>query len=243
MQTSVPRSSTASIPSSAVHDAQAPADVGVEAPVRGRARWTALLLPVAVGLVLGPLDLLLQHVLSYPFANLANSPATWALVAFAVGWSVRGGSRWWPPVAGTVAMLLAVESYYLAAVVALGDDVSTLTNGAALVWLALGVGAGVVFGTAGAWARSGHVWRGPVGTAAAVGVLLAEGLLDVARAVGAGADPAWRQDLLQTAVVLVVLAAVAAVLTGRSARQRLVGSLLALGVALVGALAASTLLL
>ena len=203
-----------------------------------RSRWTRVLVPVVVGLALGPLDLLLQHVLPYPFANLANSSAVWALVAFAVGWSVRG--RWWPPVAGTLCLLLAVEGYYLTAVLTLGDDPATLTNQAAQTWLALAVGAGVVFGTAGAWASSGHRWRGPLGTAAAVGVLLAEAWLDLARASGAGDDVTYRHDLVQTALVLLVLAAVAAVLAGRSAGQRIAGSALALGVALLGALALST---
>jgi len=196
-----------------------------------------VLIAVVVGLVLGPVDLLLQRVLPYPFANLANSPAVWALVAFAVGWSGRVRGRWWPVVAATIAMLLAVESYYLAAVLALGDDVSTMTNSAALLWLALAVGAGVVFGTAGSWARSAHPWRGPVGTAAAVGVLLAEAAFKLTLSWGPSADEAYRHDAIQTAVLLVLLAAVTGVVAGRSATQRLVGSLLALGLALVGALA------
>jgi hypothetical protein len=206
----------------------------------GRPRWTPVLVPVVVGLALGPLDLLLQHVLPYPFANLANSAAIWALVAFGVGWSDRIRGRWWPAVAGTLTLLLAVEGYYATAVLALGDDPSTLTDHAALVWLALAVGAGVGFGTAGAWARSGHPWRGPLGTAAAVGVLLAEAWLDLSRFAGAGDDTTYRHDLVQTALVLLVLAAAAAVLAGRSARQRIIGAALALVLALAGALALST---
>ena len=66
--------------------------------------------------------------------------------------SAAAGGR---PLAGTLTLLLAVEGYYATAVLALGDDPSTLTNSAALLWLALAVGAGVVFGTAGAWARIG----------------------------------------------------------------------------------------
>lgn len=192
-------------------------------------------MPVVVGLALGPVDLLLQHVLPYPVANLANSSAVWALVAFAVGWSVRG--RWWPPVAGTLALLLAVEGYYLTAVLTLGDDWSTLTNGAAQVWLVLAVGAGVVLGTAGAWARSAHAWRGPLGSATVVAVVLAEAWLNLSRLSDAGDDTAYRHDLAQTAVLLLVLAVPVAVLAGRSAHQRVVGAVLALALALVGALA------
>jgi hypothetical protein len=210
-------------------------------PRTARPRWTSVLVPVVVGLALGPLDLVLQHVLPYPFANLANSPAAWALVAFGVGWSDRIRGRVWPAVAGVLTLLLAVEGYYATAVVALGDDVSTLTNRAALAWLALAVVAGAVFGTAGAWARSAHPWRGPLGTAAAVGVLLAQAGHDLTRLSGAGDDAAYRHDLAQTAVVLLVLAVLVAVVAGRSARQRVVGAVLALALALVGALAISTL--
>ncbi|MGI3783097.1 MAG: DUF6518 family protein [Janthinobacterium lividum] len=209
-------------------------------PRPARSRWTSVLVPVVVGLALGPVDLLLQHVLPYPFANLANSPAVWALVAFGVGWSDRIRGRWWPAAAATLTLLLAVEGYYATAVLALGDDTSTLTDTAALVWLAFGVVAGVVFGTAGAWARAGHRWRGPLGTATAIGVLLSEAWLDLARLAGAGDDPSYRQDLVQTALVLLVLAGLTAVLAGRSARQRVVGAVLALPLALVGALAYGT---
>lgn len=200
-----------------------------------------MLLPVVVGLVLGPLDLLLQRVLPYPFANLANSPALWALVAFGIGWADRVRGRWWPAAAATLALLLAVEGYYASAVLVLGDDPSTLADRAALWWLTLAVGAGVGFGTAGAWARSGHPWRGPVGTATAVGVLLTEAWLDLARLADAGGDVVRRHDLVQTSLLLLALAVVVAVLAGRSARQRVLGSALALPLALGGALAAGAL--
>jgi len=206
-------------------------------PVPGR--WTPPVIALAVGVGLGPVDLLLQRVLPYPFADLADSPAVWALVAFAVGWCCRG--RWWPAAAGTLALVLAVEGYYATAVLALGDDPSTLTDASAEAWLVMGVAAGLVFGTAGAWARSAHVWRGPLGTATAVGVLLAEAWLDLARAAGTEADAGFRHDQVQTALVLVVLAGLAAVLAGRSARQRVAGLALALPIALAGALAFSTL--
>ena len=196
---------------------------------------------MAVGLALGPVDLLLQHVLPYPFANLANSPAVWALVAFGVGWSDRVRGRWWPAVAGSSRCSSAVEGYYATAVVALGDDVASLTNRAALAWMVLAVLAGAVFGTAGAWARSARPWLGPLGTAAAVAVLLAEAWLNLTRLSDAGDDSAHRHDLAQTAVLLLVLAVGVAVVAGRSAHQRVVGSVLALALALVGALAIGTL--
>lgn len=208
---------------------------------RRPSRWSSVLLPVVVGVVLGPLDLLLQHLLPYPFANLAHSSALWALVAFGVGWSDRVRGRWWPAVAGTLTLLLAVEGYYLSAVLVLDEDLTTLTNTTAVLWLVFAVVAGVVFGTAGAWAQSARARLGPLGTATAVGVLLAEAWLDLARVAGTQVGVAARQDSVQTALVLLVLAGVTVVLAGRSARQRIVGLVLALPVALAGALAFETL--
>ena len=55
---------------------------------------------MALGIALGAVDLLLQRVLPYPWANLANSSAVWALGAFGVGWWLRArplGVRPRPP--------------------------------------------------------------------------------------------------------------------------------------------------
>ncbi|MGA8258462.1 MAG: DUF6518 family protein [Nocardioides sp.] len=41
------------------------------------------------GIGLGVLDLFLQLTLAYPFANLANSSAVWALCAFALARTAR----------------------------------------------------------------------------------------------------------------------------------------------------------
>ena len=71
--------------------------------------------------------------------------------------------------------------------------------------------------------------------------MLAEAWLNLTRLSDAGDDAAYRHDLAQTAVLLLVLAVAVAVVAGRSAHQRVVGSVLALALALVGALAISTL--
>ena len=47
------------------------------------------------GLLLGSIDLIAQRTLPYPWANLANSSAVWAIGAFGVGVWVRVG-RWLP---------------------------------------------------------------------------------------------------------------------------------------------------
>lgn len=201
---------------------------------RTAATGPAVLLAVIVGAVLGPLDLALQHLLGSPWADLANSNAVWAMVAFALGYAVRGRPRWRPAVVGTVALLLAVETYYLAAVLTLGDDPSTLMDATAQVWLVFAVAAGSVFATAGAWARDCAGWKASLGTAFAPAVLFAQAVLDAHRAV---ADSPRHDDLIQTAVILVALGLVAAVLAGRDPRSRLGGLVLSLPLTVVGAAA------
>ena len=216
---------------------------GPGAPARARVtgpRWTSVLLPVAVGAALGPLDVVLKHVLPAPFGHLVNSSPVWALVAFVVGWLVRPRPRWWPALAGTLTLLVAVETYYLAYVLLRDRDTTTLVDAHAQWWLVIGVGAGVVFGAAGAWARSGSAWRGPAGTSTVVGLLLTGAWVEALRFAGAG-DATYRHDTVQAALVLLVLAGVATVVAARSARQRVVGLVLALPVALAGVVLAGAL--
>ncbi|PZG54419.1 hypothetical protein C1I98_03960 [Spongiactinospora gelatinilytica] len=177
----------------------------------------------AAGLLLGPVNLLAQVTLPYPWANLANSPAVWAVAAFAVGvWGVRGLAR--VSVAGALLLVLAVESYYAAAVVFLGDDSATLYNPVAFIWMGFGVVAGVVFGTAGAWYRSSRRWRANIGLAALGGVFVAEALKDVLS--GAFGLP--------TALILTGVALLVPLVLGRSRRHRLESLALVVPLALVG---------
>ena len=49
---------------------------------------------VVAGVLLGAVDLLLQKSLPYPWANLANSSAVWAIGAFGLGlWAAPGAGR------------------------------------------------------------------------------------------------------------------------------------------------------
>jgi hypothetical protein len=126
-------------------------------------RRASVIAAVAVvgGVALGALTLLVITTLPYPLADLGNSGAMWAGGAFAVGaWVCVAG--WRAVAAGTVLLAVATESYYLAAMYRLNDDVQNLWTPATLLWLVLAVVVGSIFGTAGAWWRSG----GPV---AAVG--------------------------------------------------------------------------
>ncbi len=137
-----------------------------------------LALAVGAGLVLGAIDLVLIRTLPYPWADLANSSAVWAVAAFAFARLLRVEPAL-SALAGAVLLVVAVEAYYLTAV---GLDLAStarLTSASTLAWVVFGVLAGAAFGLAGAWSREHVTWRSAVGVGLAVGVLLAEAWLRV----------------------------------------------------------------
>ena len=161
------------------------------------------MLAIGAGGLLGPLDLAGQVHAPYPVAHLFNSPAVWALAAFAFGWWARERVA---SIAGAVIVLVVgVETYYLADVLVRGASRSNLTSSTALVWLVAGVIAGVVFGTAGSWASGRSGWRAVAGRAALPAVFGSEAVYNLARIATepAGGRP---DDLGQFAVLLLVLA-------------------------------------
>jgi Family of unknown function (DUF6518) len=183
------------------------------------------------GLLLGSLDLLAQRTLPYPWANLANSSAVWALGAFGIGvWS--RGRGWRPAAAGVLLLLVAVETYYFTATLVQNDDISNLWAPTSLVWLLFGVLAGAVFGTAGGWVRGGNRWLRIAGLALPGAVLLAEAGMLLHRP-GHG-DAASHADSLRTAVIEATLGVLLPIVIGRTARQRLEGLALSVPLALLG---------
>ncbi|MFI0418792.1 DUF6518 family protein [Spongiactinospora sp. 9N601] len=187
------------------------------------ATWVLMAGAIAGGVLLGPVDLLAQMTLPYPWANLANSPAVWAVAAFAAGaWGVRGLVR--VSLAGALLLVLAVEGYYATAVIFLGDDSATLYNPVAFIWMGFGVVAGVVFGIAGAWYRSGLRWQANIGLAALGGVFIAEALRNVL----SGAF-GW-----STAAILAVVALLVPLALGRTRCHRLESLALVVPIALLG---------
>jgi hypothetical protein len=192
-----------------------------------------LILAVAVagGLALGAVDLIAQRELPYPWANLANSSAVWAVGAFAVGAWVRAG-RWRPALAGAALLVVAVESYYLAATLIQNDDIANLWTTSSLIWMAFGVLAGVVFGTFGAWSRSGSPWRSVVGLAALGAVFFAEAGVLVRRSSNMGEE--YRTDSLTTATIVTVIGLALIVIFGRTWRTRLIALAVAVPLATLG---------
>ena len=163
---------------------------------------------------MGPLDLLAQTTLPYPWANLANSGAVWALAAFVLGITVR-------PVAmsaatGLVLLPVAVESYYIAGVIFRHDSTATLSSGAAGLWLGLGVIVGPLFGLAGGAVRSPRVAIRATAAALAGSVFLVEALVVLSRSrAGSGSDHSG-----QTAAIEIALALIVPLVTLASSRNR-----------------------
>ena len=164
---------------------------------------SALSTALVAGLLLGGLDLALQVTLPYPLANLADSSAVWAVVAFLVV-RVLGVSPAWSAACGVLLLAVASEAYYvLAWVVGLGSWTRALSPTAAS-WATIAVVAGVVFGVAAAWSRDHQdTWAGAAALALGSGVLVAEALL---RLLSLGSAASWdRGDLLVTAVLTALL--------------------------------------
>jgi hypothetical protein len=196
--------------------------------VRSDHRSGVAVAAVVGGVVLGVVDLLLQRVLPYPWANLANSSAVWALAAYGLGLWVR--TPWWrAAIAGAVLLVVAVPVYYVAATIFLHDLIATAWSRTALVWMAFGVLAGLVFGFGASLVRSSG-WQQPAGVALPGAVLFAEALAAVAR----GGDGGYRRDQMQTAVIELVLGVIVILAVGRGLRQRIGGLVVSLPLALVG---------
>lgn len=198
----------------------------------GRRRlWLIITVALVAGCLLGSIDLLAQRTLPYPWANLANSSAVWAIGAFAMGRWIRVG--WWQPAVGGVLLLLvAVESYYLTATLVQNDDLANLWVPSTLLWLLFAVIAGTVFGTAGAWSRGSKPWLRMVGLALPGAVLLAEAAVIARR--GVNGEAIYKTLSLQTAAIEVTLGILLVLLLGRGTRQRLQGLAASLPLAALG---------
>ena len=113
---------------------------------------------------------------------------------------------------------MAVETYYVAAVLFLDNSASQLWASTTSFWLVLAVVAGATFGTAGGWSIGRAGLRRVLGAALPTAVLLAEaGLLATRPDHG---DAAYRTDNLQTAAIEVALAGLCLLIAARDARQR-----------------------
>lgn len=178
-----------------------------------RILWRSMAFALVAGVLLGSLDLGAQVWLPYPWANLANSSAVWAVVAFAVGRRIRG--PWWAAgLAGAVTLVVAVPVYYATAAVFLGDDLANLWAPTSVLWTAFGLFAGAGFGVAASWSLGRHPVRKVLGQALPSAILLAEAAV-VAISRSGISDADHRTDSLLFAGVEVALAIAAAGVVGR----------------------------
>ncbi|MEU3458158.1 DUF6518 family protein [Micromonospora sp. NPDC006766] len=180
------------------------------------------------GFLLGVLDFIWIKYVPYPFGNLGNSSAVWAVAAFFFGFWVRSG--WLRAAVGAaVGLVVAVPSYYVAAALIQGDEWAVLWAPPSLLWMFFGVLAGVLFGIGGTWAR-GRGWQQILGPALPGAVLFAEGGLEIRR-IG---DPNYGNDPLWDALIRITLGVLAVVLASRTNRQRAFALATALPLALAG---------
>ena len=145
----------------------------VATPTRG---WIlATVAASGAGLALGVLTNLAQGWLPGEWNQIANSGAVWSVVAFVAG-ALPAGRVSLPAaaVAGLCAESGLVVGYYGYAEFG-RDGMGSLL--APLVWLAMAVISGPIFGIAGAWWRNGRTgMRRVLGLAAVAGLFGSEGL-------------------------------------------------------------------
>jgi hypothetical protein len=183
---------------------------------------------VVGGFLLGFLDFVWIKFMPYPFADLGNSSAVWAVAAFAFGYWARSG--WVRAALGAATLLvIAVPSYYLAATLIQNDNLANIWLFTSIVWMLFGVLAGVVFGVAGVWARETG-WRQIICVAMPGAVFFTEAAM-LARRIG---NPDYGSDTVWNLVIDAVLGVLVIVLVARTTRQRAVALAAALPLAVVG---------
>lgn len=165
-----------------------------------RSRLTVFVRPVLAGVAVGCLTLLGQSVLGPGWHRLANSGAMWSLGAFAVG--TRTASDRQAAVAGFATLILAVASYYAAAV--LFVDAGAAPRSLA-IWGVTACVAGPIFGLAGRWWRTQTSLRRRIAATSVLGaVFVAEGLWSVLRI--PGDEPAATVEIVFGVLVPVAVA-------------------------------------
>jgi hypothetical protein len=190
-------------------------------------RYAAVAAPVG-GLLLGVLDFVWIKYVPFPFAELGNSLAVWAVAGFLFTYAARWG--WARGIGAAIVLLVvAVPSYYLAAMVIQNDDAANMYNTTAVLWMGFAVIAGVVFGGAGIAARTPGRLRIPA-LAMPAAVLFAEAAL-LSRRIG---DESYGIDPLWPALIDVALGVILTIMIARPWRQRLVVLLIAVPLGFVG---------
>lgn len=164
----------------------------------------------------------------WPLGGLGNSMAVWAVAGFL--FTYWGRWSWLRGIASAVVMLVvAVPSYYLAALVIQNDDASNMYNTNAVLWMGFAVVAGIVFGGGGIAARIPGRWQAAA-LALPAAVMFAEaGLL--ARRIG---DPSYGNSPVPELLLDVALGLLLTLVVAPTWRLRGLALLIAVPVAVVG---------
>jgi hypothetical protein len=195
-------------------------------PAKAVWAWPALAAIVG-GVLLGSLDFVWIKFVPFPLGALGNSSAIWAVAAFAFSSFLRRG--WLAGIVGAVVLLVvAVPSYYTAAVLLQGDEPAGIWSP---LWTAFAVVAGLVFGTAGTLANRADRWQ-VAGLATPVAVLFAEAGLLAGR-VGNPSYGTGHEELAE-ALIEICLGLLVVLLVRASWQRRALAVLLALPFAVVG---------
>lgn len=176
----------------------------------------------AGGVMLGTLSLLLNGLLPGGSNRLVNSGAVWVVGAFVAGALVREGTwRVWR--AGTAVLVGAVAGYYGSLAVVEPHPVGPASLTGPVEWALVGLAAGPLFATAGAWWRTSAPGRRLVALSLLGGVFIAEGAYLLAR----------HRPVMEAFIVAGIGVLVPLVL-GREARDRVYGVLGLIPAAVVG---------
>jgi hypothetical protein len=174
------------------------------------------------GLLLGGVTLVLQGLLPGVWNHLANSGAVWVVGAYVAGACFPTG-RWRPALAGLLAEVGAVVGYYASTTVFLQDDLSRAALTGPVVWGAVALVAGPLFGTAGAWRRDGRRGRRIASLGLLGGVFVAEAV-----------DLLVRLHYVADAAIMATIGVAVPLLLARNGRERLYGLLALVVAALAG---------
>jgi hypothetical protein len=100
-------------------------ELALQEPRPSHALLRACLTGLVAGIALGVVDFAAQKTAPYLWANLANSPAIWAVVAFAVG-SLGARRLVTACSAAVLTMIVAVVSYYVTAAARVDQQIDVM---------------------------------------------------------------------------------------------------------------------
>ncbi len=164
-----------------------------------RVQAAGTLLVIAVALGLGALTALGQAWLPQSSASLANSGASWAVVAFVLALFATGVGRailW-----GLLGLAGLVGGYYLTAISRQVPE----SPASIRFWMLAAVIIGPLLGLAASWVRRGSPVTAALGTGAAAGLLGGESVYGLTAIAGSTSSLYWTIQLAVAVALLIAL--------------------------------------